>query len=78
MFTFQGCSDECANGRRAGGGGKTKFRKDKIREKNKKLDENRTKRIEKERVAKSEGAGGREDASGIHPSRLARVQGGGY
>ncbi|GAB0138335.1 hypothetical protein EsDP_00006571 [Epichloe bromicola] len=62
----------------AGGGGGTKFRKDKIREKNKKLDENRSKRIEKEKAAKVEGGGaakeerdgdGRE--GGIHPSRLA-------
>ncbi|KFG83479.1 RNA binding protein [Metarhizium anisopliae] len=60
----------------AGGGGKTKFRKDKIREKNQKLDENRAKRIERERAAKEEGGGQREEGSaGIHPSRLARIPG---
>ncbi|KID95269.1 RNA binding protein, partial [Metarhizium majus ARSEF 297] len=60
----------------AGGGGKTKFRKDKIREKNQKLDENRAKRIERERAAKEESGGQREEGSaGIHPSRLARVPG---
>ncbi|KAK9442953.1 RNA binding protein [Metarhizium brunneum] len=60
----------------AGGGGKTKFRKDKILEKNQKLDENRAKRIEKERAAKEEGGGQREEGSaGIHPSRLARIPG---
>ncbi|KAK2590756.1 hypothetical protein QQS21_011568 [Conoideocrella luteorostrata] len=68
----------------AGGGGKTKFRQDKIREKNKKLDENRSKRIEKERTAKLEGGGWKKENAaaegyghgggdgGIHPSRLAR------
>ncbi|VUC20803.1 unnamed protein product, partial [Clonostachys rosea] len=59
----------------AGGGGKNKNRHDKIREKNVKLDENRSKRIEKERVAKEEnrqsGDHNMEDA--IHPSRRARV-----
>lgn len=61
---------------RAGGGGKTKFRKDKIREKNQKLDENRAKRIERERAAKEESGGQREEGSaGIHPSRLARIPG---
>ena len=59
---------------RAGGGGTTKHRKDKIREKNMKLDENRSKRIEKEKTAKEEGGSKQEDANvgGIHPSRLAR------
>ncbi|CAI6094105.1 unnamed protein product [Clonostachys chloroleuca] len=59
----------------AGGGGKNKNRHDKIREKNLKLDENRSKRIEKEKVAKEEnrqsGDHNMEDA--IHPSRRARV-----
>lgn len=64
----------------AGGGGKTKFRKDKIREKNKKLDENRSKRIEKEKTAKVEGGSGggaqrEQNVGGIHPSRLARNPG---
>lgn len=69
---------------RAGGGGKTQHRKDKIREKNIKLDENRAKRIEREKNAKTENAAGggasqaqqsssMEDA--IHPSRRARVPG---
>lgn len=65
----------------AGGGGKTQHRKDKIREKNQKLDENRAKRIEKEKTAKAENGGSSaqeqqssmEDA--IHPSRRARVPG---
>ncbi|TWU74628.1 hypothetical protein ED733_002347 [Metarhizium rileyi] len=62
----------------AGGGGGTKFRRDKIRDKNKKLDENRSRRIEKEKAAKGVSAGGasREESSGgIHPSRLARNPG---
>lgn len=60
----------------AGGGGKTKQRQEKIKEKNRKLDENRTKRIEREKVAKEESKGSpahMEDA--IHPSRRARVPG---
>ncbi|POR37560.1 Putative RNA-binding protein [Tolypocladium paradoxum] len=66
----------------AGGGGKTKHRSDKIREKNKKLDENRAKRIEREKTAKEEGAGKHQQeqhqlqppsiSESIHPSRLAR------
>ncbi|KAG5928219.1 hypothetical protein E4U42_001103 [Claviceps africana] len=39
----------------AGGGGSTQFRKDKIRDKNIKLDENRAKRIDKEKSAKQDG-----------------------
>ena len=61
---------------RAGGGGKTKHRQDKIREKNKKLDENRSKRIEKEKTAKVEGSTNKtKDHSngGIHPARLAMM-----
>ncbi|RMJ09799.1 hypothetical protein CDV36_010580 [Fusarium kuroshium] len=65
----------------AGGGGKTKRRQEKIHEKNRKLNENRTKRIERERNAKEEArANGNtsqqqhlEDA--IHPSRRGRVPG---
>ncbi|CAH0039394.1 unnamed protein product [Clonostachys solani] len=64
----------------AGGGGKNKNRQDKIREKNEKLDENRSKRIEKEKVAKEEnrqsGDHNMEDA--IHPSRRGRVPGNGW
>ncbi|KAG5924209.1 hypothetical protein E4U61_001348 [Claviceps capensis] len=67
----------------AGGGGSTKFRKDKIREKNVKLDENRAKRIDKEKTAKHQGGGekkGRQGKEaevevGVHPSRLARNPG---
>ncbi|KAG5983277.1 hypothetical protein E4U55_000355 [Claviceps digitariae] len=75
----------------AGGGGSTQFRKDKIRDKNFKLDENRAKRIDKEKndkqakqqgaqgggAAKTEQGQGRRDgmAGGIHPSRLARTPG---
>lgn len=71
----------------AGGGGGTQFRKDKIREKNIKLDENRAKRIDKEKnekSAKQNQQGGGEDKAkqggggmtgGIHPSRLARNPG---
>ena len=66
---------------RAGGGGKTKQRTDKIREKNRKLDDNRAKRIEREKTtAKDEGGKpepppqqGMEDI--IHPSRRGRVPG---
>ncbi|KAG5943010.1 hypothetical protein E4U59_000740 [Claviceps monticola] len=67
----------------AGGGGSTKFRKEKIREKNVKLDENRAKRIDKEKTAKQQGGGekkGRQGKEagvevGVHPSRLARNPG---
>lgn len=68
----------------AGGGGKTKQRQDKIREKNKKLEENRFKRIEKEKLAKTEnggsGGGGAEHniEDSVHPSRRARVPGMNY
>lgn len=59
----------------AGGGGKTQFRKEKIRDKNKTLEENRARRIQKEMEGK-EGvvASGPEQQAmgGIHPSRLAR------
>ncbi|KAF9773387.1 hypothetical protein IL306_008827 [Fusarium sp. DS 682] len=63
----------------AGGGGKTKQRQDKIKEKNRKLNENRAKRIERERVAKEEskGKGDTRQAGedGIHPSRRAHIPG---
>lgn len=45
-------------------------------EKNKKLDENRAKRIEKEKTAKEENQGNGANARmDIHPSRLARLSG---
>ncbi|EHK42903.1 uncharacterized protein TrAtP1_001954 [Trichoderma atroviride] len=60
----------------AGGGGKSEGRQGKIMEKNKKLDENRAKRIEKEKVAKVENQGNGGNARmDIHPSRLARLSG---
>ncbi|PHH66397.1 hypothetical protein CDD81_7452 [Ophiocordyceps australis] len=66
----------------AGGGGKTKHRTEKILQRNKKLDENRSKRIEQEKVSK-ENAQRQDDTThvdqqeqnmgdSIHPSRLAR------
>ena len=64
----------------AGGGGKTKQRREKIKAKNKKLEENRAKRISKEKAAKDEASSPAatqhmEDA--VHPSRRARIPGGG-
>ncbi|EXA40096.1 hypothetical protein FOVG_09035 [Fusarium oxysporum f. sp. pisi HDV247] len=63
----------------AGGGGKTKQRQDKIKEKNRKLDENRAKRIERERMAKEENKGKgdtrKAGEDGIHPSRRAHIPG---
>ncbi|CCT69812.1 related to potato small nuclear ribonucleoprotein U2B and human splicing factor homolog [Fusarium fujikuroi] len=63
----------------AGGGGKTKQRQDKIKEKNRKLDENRAKRIERERTAKEENKGKgdtrKAGEDGIHPSRRAHIPG---
>lgn len=72
----------------AGGGGNTTARKDKIRAKNVKLNEQRGRRIEAEEKAKFErrgnnnarngGAGQQEQeqgADGIHPSRRGRVHG---
>lgn len=47
-------------------------------EKNKKLDENRAKRIEKEKTAKDEKSGGQANGQprmDIHPSRLALLPG---
>ncbi|WZH48766.1 U2B-like nuclear ribonucleoprotein [Fusarium acuminatum] len=70
---------EFTDGTSAGGGGKTKKRQDKIKEKNQKLNENRTKRIERERIAKDENKGSGDTrqagADGIHPSRRAHVPG---
>ncbi|KAF7562521.1 hypothetical protein G7046_g1597 [Stylonectria norvegica] len=67
----------------AGGGGKSKVRQEKIKEKNIKLDENRTKRIEKEKTDKAKPAAGKDAKAPaestahleeyIHPSRRARV-----
>lgn len=61
----------------AGGGGKSEGRQGKIMEKNKKLEENRAKRIEKEKIAKEENQGNGDNNSrmDIHPSRLARLPG---
>ncbi|KAM0355717.1 hypothetical protein ACHAPU_000103 [Fusarium lateritium] len=63
----------------AGGGGKTKKRQDKIKEKNQKLNENRTKRIEREKTAKDENKGNGDTrqagADGVHPSRRAHIPG---
>ncbi|KAH7305042.1 hypothetical protein B0I35DRAFT_382213 [Stachybotrys elegans] len=69
----------------AGGGGKSKHRQEKILEKNKKLNENRTKRIHKEQNAKEEAkkASARKEQmeqkqdveDSIHPSRRGRVPG---
>ncbi|KAM0524846.1 hypothetical protein ACHAPE_000950 [Trichoderma viride] len=60
----------------AGGGGKSQGRQGKIMEKNKKLDENRAKRIEKEKTTKEENQGNGGNARmDIHPSRLARLPG---
>jgi nucleolar protein 6 len=55
----------------AGGGGKSKTRKNKIKEKNEKLTEERAK-IAKENGKKKQPQNGKanEELSGIHPSRL--------
>lgn len=68
------------NGYSAGGGGKTQHRQDKIMEKNKKLDENRAKRIEREKTTKAENASASQQhmEDSIHPSRRGRVPGAGY
>ena len=60
---------------RVGGGGKNKNRKDKIREKNEKLQENRGKRIEREKAAKTDAAQPSPMEDNIHPSRRGRVPG---
>ncbi|KAM7183445.1 hypothetical protein V8F33_013587 [Rhypophila sp. PSN 637] len=66
----------------AGGGGNTAHRQEKIKEKNKKLDEERLNRMKKEETAKAEKqkANGtaaepaaKPEETGIHPSRLGRV-----
>jgi len=62
----------------AGGGGKTKQRQEKIREKNRKLDENRSKRIEKEKnvkVEKKQEQHSNPMEGSMHPSRMARTPG---
>lgn len=63
----------------AGGGGTTTHRQEKIRAKNDKLDENRAKRIEREKAAKDGADAGtnkkqqlEDQSQSIHPSRLAR------
>jgi nucleolar protein 6 len=69
----------------AGGGGKTAARRDKIKEKNAKLNEERAQRIKKEKEKekeKGEAAGNdthggktqeQRDEEAIHPSRRSRV-----
>jgi nucleolar protein 6 len=62
----------------AGGGGNTKERRTKIKGKNQKLDEERSRRIQEEQKAKwakKEGTQGAIDESAIHPSRRGRVPG---
>ena len=60
----------------AGGGGNTKERKEKIKSKNEKLNEERARRIHEEAKAKAEKReGGTVDESSIHPSRRTRVPG---
>ncbi|KAK1974100.1 hypothetical protein LZ30DRAFT_741479 [Colletotrichum cereale] len=61
----------------AGGGGKSKFRKEKIKERNVHLDENRAKRLQKEEEGKKQratpgGVSSQQD-NNIHPSRLAMM-----
>lgn len=70
----------CNSGNSAGGGGNSSSRKEKIMQKNIKLDENRAKRIDKE---KEEKAAGKTDGTveeqqqhmdeQIHPSRRAQM-----
>jgi nucleolar protein 6 len=58
----------------AGGGGKKENRKAKIQEKNRKLDENREKRINKEHEIKLEKSKDQEGQADImHPSRRAMI-----
>jgi nucleolar protein 6 len=59
--------------RSAGGGGNTKDRKEKIKAKNQKLNEERVHRIQEEEKVKT--AKAQIDESAIHPSRRARVPG---
>lgn len=61
--------------RSAGGGGNTKDRKEKIKAKNQKLNEERVHRIQEEEKAKSAKGAAQIDESAIHPSRRARVPG---
>jgi nucleolar protein 6 len=60
----------------AGGGGNTKDRKDKIKAKNNKLNEERVRRIQEEAKTKAAKSGGAMDESSIHPSRRTQVPGG--
>ncbi|TQS33148.1 hypothetical protein Golomagni_06514 [Golovinomyces magnicellulatus] len=62
----------------AGGGGKNTNRHEKIAEKNRKLDENRAKRIDREKTTKAESAAVTHLDDAIHPSRRGRVPGSGY
>ncbi|ROT41729.1 hypothetical protein SODALDRAFT_331507 [Sodiomyces alkalinus F11] len=57
----------------AGGGGSKPGRKEKIKQRNEKLAENRTKRIEKEKDGKKANATGEDQHTGMHPSRLAMI-----
>jgi nucleolar protein 6 len=65
----------------AGGGGTTKHRKEKIKEKNHKLNEERAQRAQKEEATKSEKQKAEDDQArqqrednAIHPSRRGMVQ----
>ncbi|KAL2758446.1 hypothetical protein ACRALDRAFT_1055341 [Sodiomyces alcalophilus JCM 7366] len=57
----------------AGGGGSKAGRKEKIKQRNEKLAENRAKRIEKEKQGKKANATGEDQHVGMHPSRLAMI-----
>lgn len=60
----------------AGGGGTSRNRTEKIKAKNKKLDENRFKRIQNEKTAKQGGEQKQPSLDdGVHPSRRARIPG---
>jgi len=62
---------------RAGGGGKSKERKDRILAKNQKLKEQRSRRAKTEKEGKAEKTKSKEAAeevqNGVHPSRRGRV-----
>lgn len=57
----------------AGGGGSKPGRKEKIKQRNEKLAENRAKRIDKEKEAKKANATGEDQHVGMHPSRRAMI-----
>lgn len=59
----------------AGGGGKTAKRREKIKQKNAKLNEERAQRMKKEAAAKEERARtqAQRDEDAVHPSRRGRV-----